>query len=165
MSEGKWWPFGIHRTMERSIEEVILRYPDYITWWNQQDRYPGFEWLDEYIAKRIGVFDRKPFNNAKCAGKVNGLPCTRPVTLATCYATHSMPAFWCDECDPTQLGATVAKLTTVRTYNEALTHARCCNGPMTAQRDIIKNMAIAKGLKKPFTEKKIFRFLHGLTLE
>ena len=163
MSEGQWWPIGKHRNI--GIVEVIIRYPDYITWWNQRDYYPGFDWLDEHIEKRIGVFDRKPFSNAKCAGKVNGILCTRPVTRATCYATNSSPAFWCDECDPTQLGATAAKLTTVKTYYEALTHARWCSGPQTAQRDIIKHMAIAKGLKRPWTEKKIYRFLHGLPLE
>ena len=160
MSEGRRWPFGKHRDAGRTIDEVVLCYPDYIHWWNNNPHSSGFQWLDDYIAAAIDVFDRRLFTNAKCAGKVDGIPCTRPVTLATLYKGSCSPAFWCDECDPLQLGASSATLTEVTTYNQAAAHARCCDRARTSQRSIIKEFAIAKGLTKPWTKEKMFQFLH-----
>lgn len=142
------------------IETVIIRYPDFINWFDGLEHHSGFQSLYDYIDECIEIFDNKPYT-ISCKGKVNGDPCLRPPTYASVYRRTADPVFWCDECNPCQLGATEEKLSRVSSYREALNHVTAQAQTRENYRLIIRRMAEAKGLTGKRTDEKILHFFYG----
>jgi hypothetical protein len=156
--KGRRHPNGRHQG--QLIETVIIKSPDYIRWLSEQLPHPGFQWLYDYIRECIDVFDGKPFV-ATCAGKIGTERCGNPATRFTMYPNSVSLYFWCDICDPEQLGA-VGKLTEGTCYYEALAHvAHTCEGRRAGYRSIIKSIAKAKGLPKRVEEQQMIEFFYG----
>jgi len=138
-------PMGKHKG--RGVWDVMLRNPDFIAWLKEH-HWDGFQWLYEGIAELVAEFDEAPFSEVSCAGDVDGCPCTNPVTRFSIYQKTSVPVFWCEDCDPCQLGAGKAKLSVGRTYYGALNHVIDNGGGMVAKRKVIREIAVAKGFLK-----------------
>src|SRR5688572_23983774 len=100
--------FGKHKG--KSIEEVLLKHPDYIHWMLQQDNsYGAMKALQEETIRLIDVFDSKPF-----VEPCHGRNCTRIATRCTVYRDAvDNPYWWCDNCDPGQSGASEYKITSL----------------------------------------------------
>src|SRR5687767_9509727 len=95
---GRQWPLEPHR--DQVVETMIVRFPDWITWWRSEPRAPGFQSLTQYITHVIGVFDRHEFDGAHCHGRPRGMPCLSRVTRFALYYNSIQPLFWCKHCDP-----------------------------------------------------------------
>ena len=141
------------------VERVVIEYPDFVRWWLMVDDTPGLRWLHDMFEVCIEIFDNKPFT-VPCAGKVDGSPCTRPVTRFSLYPQSCNPAYWCEECDPGQRGSSKS-LEIGRTYEDALLHVQCYTDRRPDKRAIIKDIARAKGLTGNLTDQKILAFFYG----
>lgn len=151
-------PIGRHKG--ELIESVIIKHPDFIFWLSEQDSTPGFQWLYDYIQQRIDTFDAKPFVNAKCAGKTEGQPCLQQVSRFALYRKSGIPTFWCDECDPLQLGANESKLAIRTDYYPALFFLDCYACTREQKRTLIRRLADAKGLTGNVTDQKALDFFY-----
>jgi hypothetical protein len=155
MSAYSKMPFGRHEG--KLIADVILRYPDFIHWWQVECNKSNYRLFETEVYRLIAFFDEKPFV-VPCSGKVKGIPCTRPVTQFSLYYNSASPVFWCDECDPQGLGAGAGTLRMASGYFGALQHAEWCSPRRRSQRQVIREIAQAKGLTSKMTQEKIIRF-------
>lgn len=144
--------FGKHAEMD--VRRLVVRHPDYVKWVLEQVQPRGqLAALAANLRHYIQVFDAKPFVE-ECSGRVKGERCTRTVTRGTAYSSHGGLnvdlVWWCDACDPYQLGA-VATLIDVRTYSGALSVVERYRGVISDYGDIIKDLARGKGMPKRVT--------------
>ena len=134
--------FGKHSG--KSVELLMLKEPSYIQWvLNQQSPTGNMATVKSHIQHLISIFDSKPFKGKKCSSK----SCDKPVTRYTVYFDNLQPYWWCDTCDPYQLGANSGKLHLPNDYKSALLHvATFCQGRKPDYTYIIKTLSQAKGL-------------------
>lgn len=133
--------FGKHRG--KSVERVVLYEPDYALWaLGQEATSVGFDELQDEIRRLIRDFDNKPFTQV-CMGD----DCENTATRGTTYDGSNSLFWWCDECSPTQLGASPDKLRVVRTYFDVATYRSSRRNTIPAywSRRVLA-MARAKGL-------------------
>lgn len=151
--------FGKHAEVD--VRQLLLKHPDYVMWVLDQDEPKGalaalVPKLREYIRR----FDAQPFTKS-CHGTVAGQKCTHAVTCGTAYHSHSGLSvdlvWWCDECDPHQLGA-IATLIRVRTYRDALEVVANYGGRKSDYAGIIKDLATGKGMPARVTTKALDEF-------
>ncbi len=131
--------FGRHR--DKSVFEVVLKHPDYVAWLlSRPTLYGPAQKLRTQIECLIEDFDDKPFT-AKCAGR----SCSNSATYGMAYVGCSGLSFWCDNCDPHQLGAAPGRLYSIWSYENALKFVEWhCAGRRQDYEEIIKQLARAK---------------------
>lgn len=146
--------FGKYK--KSSVASVVLKDPDYVRWVLRQENPEGaLSKVKNEMKNLIAAFDSMPIMR-----KCNGLNCQEKSTLFSTYSgSASSLFFWCDLCNPYQCGANKGKLTTHKTYKEALEHIDfSCNGTKAGYKAIIRGLAIAKGLPKRSGEVQIAAF-------
>lgn len=145
--------FGKHS--KKSVEMIILKDPAYTSWIltvpNPTERLA----MVKIEAQRlIRIFDAKPFLRS-CQGR----ECTKPATCLTVYADNVYtPLWWCDDCDPYQMGARDGKLSLIKTYQDALLHHMQFQTSKTFIKDLVKRMATEKGFPRRVGQKEVEEF-------
>ncbi|MDA3807055.1 MAG: hypothetical protein PF440_03995 [Thiomicrorhabdus sp.] len=144
---------------EKSMELLMLKEPGYVKWILEQKKlYGSLEKAQPYLEGLIEVFDSKPFVGKKCTGKLCNLKATR----FTVYGDNLKPYWWCDTCDPYQVGAIDRKLQSPSDYRSALRYVENhCKGRKSDLKDIIKMISQAKGLPKRVGDDQAHKFFHG----
>lgn len=146
--------FGKHRG--QSVGSLILKEPDYIVWLLSEKKLlgPALQAKNEAV-RLIHLFDAKLFQK-KCSGD----RCTSLSTRCTVYQTSvSNPQWWCDSCDPYQMGADGGKLQLINTYCDAIGHVGMyCNGRKESYRLLLKALVKAKGLPDRLSETQVSDF-------
>ena len=133
--------FGKHKGS--SVEFLVLKQADYVTWLLEQtDAYGALQRVRKHAKGLILSFDAKRVLK-KCYGR-----CDKVATYCTVYSDNVLqPYWWCDTCDPYQSGASRGKLHPIRAYEDALGHASLyCRGRRDDYRELILEIARAKGL-------------------
>jgi len=133
--------FGKHAAM--SVEMLVLKQPDYVRWVLEQATPSGrMRVVQQECQRLIFRFNAKPLVK-RCSG--NG--CTQGATRASVYKDNLTPVWWCDVCDPCQMGADAGKLQIVRTYQDAIIQVDSyCVGNRSDLKYLVKALAQAKGL-------------------
>ena len=153
-------PMPIKPHKDKLVERVVIQYPDFIHWFDENQLDTKYIDLGEHIKKCIRIFNEKPFINVKCAGKNEAAPCTNQVDLFSLPDTSYIPSFWCASCDPNQQPDKVETLGT--TYWQALHHGwREPRHRNQACQTLIKTLAEAKGLPDKPTDMQILAFFYG----
>lgn len=163
MSDLRKMPNGPHKG--KSIEAVVIKYPDYVQWLARQPESPGFRWLYQHIESCIEAFDAKPYSDAGCTGRRAIGGCDRSVVRYSLYRNSCDPVFWCDECDPYQVGASTGSLSIYQDYNDLMNHAAGMGASRPMKRNAIRILAEAKGLIGNLTERKLADFFCPSTLD
>jgi hypothetical protein len=134
----------------KTTEEVLLKFPDWAFW--NVNNYPDSKHSKEF--ETLGrKFAAKPFTK-RCHGG-----CGKLATRGTAYAGSPNLMFWCNNCSPTQRGASGSKLTVVRTFDDVIRHiGHTANGNRAYSRNIVRQLAEAKGLPKRVGEKHALAF-------
>jgi hypothetical protein len=139
-----------------SVAEVVLKHADYCKWLLDKDDASGvLERMRVEAQRLISIFDSKPI-----LGSCNGSGCAKRSVRFSAYRGNSeLPHWWCETCSPYLAGASQGKLTIIKTYRDALDHVEStCGGTRGGYSEIIRAMAIAKGLPKRSGEKQIGDF-------
>src|SRR5436305_1871752 len=131
----------------KSVGKLILAEPAYVLRaFGQED--PDLAPIVQEAQRLIGIFDAKPLR-AQC----RGYNCDRAATRCTVYHRTCNPMYWCDHCDPHQLGARSGKLHDVRTYQDALAVGDAATWDRKwATRELIQQIAKAKGFTGQFDD-------------
>ena len=70
--------------------------------------------------------------------------------------------FWCNNCNPDQMGTLYGRIQIIETYLDALKHVRnYCQGRKGDYRNLIRSIAQAKGLGKRVGEERAREFFGG----
>jgi hypothetical protein len=145
--------FGKHSG--KLLEILVLKEPDYVAWMLGENGATGaLRQAQQEAARLVRLLDQKPFIE----------PCRAPgcgnvATRGSVYRGGVWPAWWCDTCDPDQLGASPGKLDIIQTYGDALSYVNmCCGGRKQALRVLIKALAQAKGLPERVSETQAVAF-------
>lgn len=110
------------------------------------------------VQRLIRIFDAKPFLR-NCQGR----DCTKPATRLTVYADNVYaPMWWCDDCDPYQMGAKEGKLSSIKTYQDALLHHMQFHTPKSFLKDLVKTIAAEKDLPRRVGQKDAEEFFGRL---
>jgi hypothetical protein len=149
--------FGKHS--DKSVEMIILKDPAYIEWILTVRNPEGRLAMVKIEAQRlIRIFDAKPFLRS-----CQGMGCTKPATHLTVYADNVYaPMWWCDDCDPYQMGARDGKLSLIKTYQDTFLHHMIFHTPKTFLRDSVRTWAVEKRLSKRVGQKEAEEFLSAL---
>lgn len=144
---------------DKSVEMVILKDPAYISWVLTERNPAGrLAIIKTEVQRLIRIFNAKPFLR-NCQGR----ECTKPVTCISVYSDYVYaPMWWCDDCNPYQLGARDGKLSLIKTYHDALLHHMRFQKPKSALKDLVRTMAVEKGLPKCVGEKDAEEFFGRL---
>lgn len=138
------------RHPNKSTEYVFLRFPDdadYIMS-NHADGIAGKEY-----SRHRHSFHKRPFV-VKC------FHCSAVATRASGYVGSPSLMFWCDHCDPHSQGAGPGRLRTIRSFSDVMNHVDfTCDGYRAWKRDMIRQMAEAKGCPKRLTQALAVSFL------
>jgi hypothetical protein len=133
--------FGKH--YGKSAELVVLKEPDYVDWMLGLDGATGrLPETRREVRGLVNEFDRKPIL----------WPCQAPgcgnrATRCSLYQGGLQPRWWCEHCDPYQLGASPGKLAIVKTYLNVVTYvSHYCRGRRVDLKVLIRVLAQAKGL-------------------
>lgn len=147
------------KNANKSVEMIILKDPAYTAWIFKVPNPAGRLAMVKIEAMRlIRIFDFKPILR-NCQGR----DCTNPATRLTLYADNVYtPMWWCDDCDPYQMGARDGKLSSIKTYQDALLHHMQFGTPKNALKDLVKIVAVEKGLPKRVGEKDAEEFFGRL---
>lgn len=138
----------------KSMEELVLKQADYIDWIFGQSPSGPLLAMQVEAKGLVHKFDSKPFT-ARCLSSA----CGRPATRLSVYGNSISPYFWCDTCDPYEQGANQGKLQIFRTYGAALSHVGFfCSGRKSDVKDLIRDMAVAKGLPTRVGEAQALAF-------
>ena len=142
--------FGKHKG--KSEEVAVLGWPDYVSWVLAQPNPSGpMIPLAARFRALIEAFDRKPL--------VKTCRCGKPATRFSLYRNDVTAYWWCDTCDPYSAGAIEGRLSTGRTYRDALNHVRItCGDAKTMARAVVRTLAEAKGLPKRLSAKAAVAF-------
>jgi hypothetical protein len=136
------------------IHELFFSNPKFIGW-ALHETNPGtrlFYCITE-MKRLIDIFDKKPFE-IKCFGR----DCTKKSTRLTAAKGNIQSYFfWCNKCDPFQMGATPGKIASLSTYLQATSFVtRYCSGRKKDYVYIIRKMAQAKNIfEKRLTQQQI----------
>lgn len=131
-------------------EVVFLKMPDLAQWMMNKVQDNA---LTTDFKRLRRIFDQKPISEKICHGR------TEDAVTATAYAGSSHLMFWCEGCDPYSAGALSGKLDIVTTFGDAMGHADfTCNGNRAVKRNMIRDLATAKGLPKRITESAALKF-------
>jgi hypothetical protein len=134
----------------KTTEEILLKFPDWALW--NVSNYPEAK-HSKAFKELSDKFKVKPFT-VPCDGG-----CGDTATRASAYRNSPSLMFWCDDCNPTQSGASSAKLTIVRTIGEALRHiGYTAEGNRDWSRKIVRALAEGKGLPQRVGEKAALAF-------
>jgi len=144
---------------DKSVEMIVLKDPAYIAWILTERNPKGrLAIVKGEVQRLIRIFDAKPFLR-DCQGS----GCTNPATRLTVYSDNVYhPMWWCDDCNPYQKGARDGKLSLIRTYCDALLHHMNYCTPKTFLKDLVKAMAVEKGLPKRVGVKEAEEFFGRL---
>jgi hypothetical protein len=147
--------FSVGKHSGKDTRYVLLKDPDYVRWTlNQANLSGGLLAARKDLQLKKAQFDAKPFV-AKCFGN-----CKKPSTRASVYLGSPDLFVWCDSCDPYSRGALQGKLDIVRSYDDALKHVEyTCGNNKAYMKDIIRQLATAKGMPARFTASAISNFL------
>jgi hypothetical protein len=145
--------FGKHSG--KSAEMLVLKHPDY-AWWMLGVELPTafLRQVQQELRRLIKVYNDKPIV----------VPCQAPdcgstATRGSVSRGAVWPRFWCDECDPYQLGASSGKLQIVRSFEDAICYVNMfCEGRKDMMRILIKELARAKGLPTRVGEQQAEKF-------
>lgn len=151
-------PIGKHKG--KHIGWVVLKDPSYVLWALEQSTPSGG--LKAFVAEArrlIRIFNQKPFVK-RCAGRHSrDTRCSKRATRPSVYLDNLDCSWWCDTCDPYQLGALPGKLQTPSSYQEALRHVQFyCAGKKSDFVWLIGGLAEAKGAPKRLTKKALDQF-------
>jgi hypothetical protein len=147
--------FGRHKGM--SLEVLVLQHPDYAAWMLFKESANCMLAEARGEARRlIQIFDERPFV-AGCQGQ--DPDCDRPATRGSVYKGTTGTFWWCDECDPYQMGASPRKLEIVRSYTDVIYFVEAfCDASKNALKALISEMAEAKGLPTRVDENQAAAF-------
>lgn len=140
--------FGKHKG--KTVERLVLQEPGYINWLLRQEALGKMSEVQLHAQNLVSMFDMKQIT-ATCSAS----GCNRPAVLCTVYSgnVHQIQ-WWCDQCNPCQLGASASKVQIVRTYKDAELHVDgYCRRRKSALQTLVKEIAEAKGLPGRVTEK------------
>ncbi|MCA8425808.1 hypothetical protein LGN30_21710 [Burkholderia seminalis] len=139
----------------KDARKVLFDDPSYVRWVPDQSNPTGGLLVAQKEFKRlIADIDKKPFVG-QCAGR-----CKRPVTRTTAYQNSPTLYSWCDSCNPHSLGAESGKLYVVKSYADAENHvAMTCEGHKATLKEIVRELAKAKGMASRFTAAAMSDFL------
>jgi uncharacterized protein (DUF3820 family) len=145
--------FGKHSG--KSAEMLVLKHPDYVLWVLRVE-FPTAHLLQvrQELMRLIKIFNLKPIV-VPCRGE----GCEETATRGSVCRGAVWPSFWCDGCDPYQLGASSGKLRIVRFFGDAIDHVNtCCGARKEALRILIKELARARGLPTRVGEQQAEQF-------
>jgi hypothetical protein len=145
--------FGKHGG--HSAAMVVLKDPRYAVWLlGQEGATRMFRETQQEVRQLIGRFDEKPIRTT-CASP----GCGQRATRASVYAGSVHLMWFCDACDPGQVGASPGKLEILRSYWDAVAYVgNWCNGRKTDLAVLIKEMAHARGLPERVGEHQAVAF-------
>ena len=146
--------FGKHNG--KSVGYLILKEPDYLMWLLKQPNSEGpMAKVKVEAIRLISIFNSKSFIR-KCEGK----NCQTPVSKYTTYTgSTSSLSYWCESCDPYQLGALKGKLSEHVSYDEAIKHIQLtCGATKAGYKAIVRELALSKGLPERSGESQIDAF-------
>ena len=151
--------FKFGKYSDKLVEIVLLKDPNYIAWILGVPNPKGRMLLiKSEIQRLIRIFDAKPFLR-NCRGR----DCTRLATRLSVYFDDVYhPMYWCEDCDPSQMGARDGQLSMVKTYQDARLHHTLFHTPKSFLKDLVRNMAVEKGLPKRVGEKEAEGFFGRL---
>lgn len=143
--------FGKHS--EESVQKLLFSEPSYVEWILDQPEPRGrLKAARQEVLRLRAHMDGKPFK-VHCAG------CGGAASRASAYWNSDSLFFWCEDCDHYQLGANQGKLAIVRSYEDALRHAKFrCGDNEKIKKSVVKQLAQAKGLKSKLTAKALDEF-------
>ena len=146
--------FGKHRG--KSVELLMLKQPDYIKWLLDQNAATGaMAAVRTYILQLITIFDAKPFVDKSCWAS----DCNNDATRFSVYFDNLKPFWWCDTCDPYQVGAPHGNLQLPVGYRRAIEHvAFHCRGRSSDYKEIIKMITQGKGCPLRVGEVQAMKF-------
>jgi hypothetical protein len=145
-------PVGKHKG--KSAESLVLKEPGYVHWLQGQTATGPLLALQKEVQNLIKKFDQRPFH-VKC----NGNACSAQASRLSVYGDSISPYWWCDSCDPYQMGAIAGKLQIFRSYSSALTHVEFfCAGRQSDYKELVKAIAQAKGLPSRVGESQAAAF-------
>lgn len=145
--------FGEHKG--KTAEEVLIKEPLYVQYALYKAATGPLLSLKNELLRLIKIFDNKPFT-------VTCKTCEKLATRGSAYRRNPNPVFfWCDDCDMTSWGAVRSKLTEIKTYQGALFHLATDDANKKEYRDLIKNLAIGKGLPNRITQKALMEFFRS----
>jgi hypothetical protein len=149
--------FGKHS--DKSVEVIILKDPAYTAWiLTVRDPKGRLAIVKSEAQRLIRIFDAKPLVRI-CQGR----ECTNPATRLTVYSDYVYaPMWWCDDCDPYQMGSRDGKLSLIKTYYDAFLHHNMYRTPKSALKDLVKTIAMEKGLSKRVGQKDAEEFFGRL---
>lgn len=144
----------------KSVELLMLKEPSYIKWvLEQQSSASGMAAVKLYVKTLIEKFDSKPIVGKNCCAFKE---CNNIATKFTVYRDNLDAYWWCDTCDPYQMGASSGKLQSPTDYRSALRHVESfCQGKKSSYSEIIKMISRAKGLPMRVGEAQAQKFFHG----
>lgn len=138
----------------KSLELVALKDPSYIRWLLREDAKGRLRDLQLYTRALLDHFDKMPIQHKCFAPK-----CSAKATCFSVYRDNIAPIWWCDECDPYQLGALPGRLQILSTYACALSHALLhCTKSADAEKTLVTSLARAKGLPQRVAEAQAAKF-------
>ncbi len=143
--------FGKKKGVE--VGKVLLKDPDYIAWALNQSNSGPMGALQTEAKRLIAKFGTKPLTTV-CHG------CKGNATYFTAYANNANSLYsWCDTCNPYSSGANPGKLTSIRSFSDAMAHiAYSCGNLKKGKTAIVKAMAEAKGLPKRVGDAEVAAF-------
>lgn len=131
-------------------EVVFIKSPDLVQWMIKKTSDNHL--TDNFKTLRC-IFDKRAITEKLCHG------CNKSAIRASAYAGTSSLYFWCAECSPYDSGARSGTLSIVDSFDSAMFHADFnCGGSRTMKRELIRELAAAKGLPARLTEKAVLEF-------
>lgn len=135
------------------MELLVLKEPPYIDWLFKEHATGRLRDLQVYGRSLIEHFDKKQIQT-KCFVK----GCSAHATRFSVYKDNIAPIWWCDECNPYQLGALDGRLQILRTYQDSLLHAQIYCTRAADMKTLITSLARAKGLPQRVGELQAAKF-------
>jgi hypothetical protein len=128
----------------KSPEALLFEDPDYVAFLMESLPSRLKPWHRTALSKVLPLVERFDAQPMKC--ECQGEGCHKTATRASAYQRTPRLVYWCDTCDPSQHGASPFKLRIVRTYFDAVIHARqSCDGRVEDMRYLVRELAVAKG--------------------
>jgi hypothetical protein len=126
----------------KSVEVLVLRHPDYVSWvLGKEDATGELAAVRQEAIRLVRLFDRKPFVK-QCQGK----GCHERATRCSVRQGSPHAWWWCAGCNPTQFGAWHATLELLEGYGDAINYVQMyCRGRKVTLKVLITSMARAKG--------------------
>lgn len=145
----------------KDSRQILIRDPAYVSWCLKEGGSGQLRALVHAFQEHIRVFDAKTLTKP-CAGRTLNRKCRATATRATVYVGWASglgadPYWWCDTCDPHEMGALQGQLREVRAYRDALSIVESHGSLKADYAKLIGRMAEAKGLGR-LTQKALDDF-------